>query len=119
MAKYDDVVKCEADMGPWGNDRLKMKWNAEWDRGNYEGWNDPDGYRAWEDNQWNGMVPGGSGETWHYKIKWIGPCGPDYTPLPSGGYCLWGQFEVTMDHGTSRSAGHSWWTHARPTGYGN
>src|SRR5687768_1218354 len=39
-------------------DHLKMKWNAEWDRGNAEGWSDPNGYRAWIDNQWNGKRPG-------------------------------------------------------------
>lgn len=98
----------------YANDLLKMKWTAEWDRGNDEGWSDPDGYDgAWTDNQWNGMVPGGSGENWHYKIKWVGAC---TDPLPDGGYCIWGQFEVLSDHGTVDGA-HLWYAHAIPTGY--
>jgi hypothetical protein len=100
----------------YGNDKLVMKWNAEWDRGNDEGWNNGP-YDAWSDNEWNGMAPGGSGETWHYKYVWVGACGPDYTPLPEGGYCLWGQFEVIMSHGTSGGA-HWWDAIAQPAGYG-
>lgn len=98
-------------------DHLKMKWNAEWDRGNAEGWTDPDGYRAWIDNAWNGKVRGGSGETWHYRIKWIGPCGASGTPTGTGGYCLWNQFEVVMSHGTSANV-HFWEAHAVPAGFG-
>ena len=102
--------------GAYANDKLIMKWNAEWDRGNAENWANPP-YDAWENNEWNGMV-GGSGEVWHYKIKWVGPCGADYTLLPDGGYCIWGQFETLMDQGTS-SGIHTWLTHAISTGYGN
>jgi hypothetical protein len=100
----------------YGNDLLNMKWNAEWDRGNAEGWSNPP-YRAHIDNKWNGMVPGGSGETWLYKIVWVGPCGPDGTPLPDGGYCIWGQFEVVFSHGTYANQ-HFWDAHAIPAGYG-
>lgn len=98
-------------------DHLKMKWNAEWDRGNAEGWSDPNGYRAWIDNQWNGKVPGGSGETWHYRIKWVGACGAAGTPTGTGGYCIWGQFEVVLSHGTSANQ-HFWDAHAVPAGFG-
>ena len=105
-------------LGIYSPDKLVMKWNAEWDRGNAEGWSDPNGYRAWENNNWNGMCDGCSGEVWHYKIKWIGLCGADGTPTGDGGYCLWGQFEVLMDQGTSGGE-HLWYTHAIPTGYGN
>jgi len=107
-------------MGIYSNDRLVMKWNAEWDRGNAEGWTDPNGYDAWEDNEWNGAFPGGSGAVWHYKIKWIGLCGADGTPLPDGGYCIWGQFEVLMDQGKDPSygPGHIWFAKAIPNGYG-
>lgn len=100
-------------------DHLKMKWNAGWDRGNLTGWSDPNGYRgAWIDNQWNGQVPGGSGVTWHYRIRWIGPCGGHGAPTGSGGYCIWGQFEVVMSHGTVEGQ-HFWDAHAIPSGYGN
>jgi len=103
-------------MGIYSNDRLVMKWNAEWDRGNAEKWKNPP-YAAWENNEWNGQVPGGSGETWHYNIQWVGSCGRDGTPLPDGGYCIWGQFEVILSHGTVANQ-HFWDTHAYPAGYG-
>jgi len=45
-------------LGTYAPDRLVMKWNAEWDRGNDEGWNDPNGYAARLDNEWNGASPG-------------------------------------------------------------
>ncbi len=107
---------CYSWLDPYTNDKLVMKWNSEWDRGNAEGWTNPP-YAAWEDNEENGMVAGGSGAVWHYKIVWVGPCGADYTPLENGGYCLWGQFEVIMDQGT-QSAVHTWFAHGMPTGYG-
>jgi hypothetical protein len=99
----------------YGNDKLIMKWNAEWDRGNAENWTSAS-YNAWSDNEWNGMAPGGSNETWHYKFVWVGPCA-DGTPLPNGGYCIWGQFAVIMSHGTYGGA-HFWYTLAQPAGYG-
>ncbi len=107
-------------LGIYSNDRLVMKWNAEWDRGNAEGWTEPNGYRAWENNEWNGNVPGGSGAVWHYKIVWIGSCGADLTPLANGGYCIWGQFAVVMDQGLDPNIGpgHIWFAHASPAGYG-
>jgi hypothetical protein len=100
----------------YANDLLKMKWTADWDRGKAENWTNPPYDKAWTDNQWNGAVPGGSGEVWHYKIKWIGACGSDGAPTPDGGYCIWGQFEVLSDHGTVDGA-HLWYTHAIPNGY--
>lgn len=95
-----------------------MKWNAEWDRGNAENWAKPL-YGAWEDNEWNGKVKGGSGQVWHYKIIWIGGSGADNTPLEDGRYRLWGQFEVIMDQGQDPNLGpgHLWFAHANPTGY--
>lgn len=100
----------------YANDHLVMKWNAEWDRGNAEGWSNPP-YNAWINNEWNGQVPGGSGETWHYNIVWYGPCGATGTPLPEGGYCLWGQFQMLLSHGTVDN-GHIWDVLATPAGYG-
>lgn len=101
----------------YANDLLKMKWNAEWDRGNLEGWsNGP--YDAWLDNNWNGKVTGGSGEVWQYRIKWVGDCGADGTELPGGGYCIWGQFGMILSHGTVDNQ-HIWDAHANPSGFGN
>ena len=103
-------------LGVYAQDKLVMKWNAEWDRGNAENWlNGP--YDACENNEWNG-VNGGSGEVWHYKIKWVGDYAADPSLISEGGYGIWGQFEVVMDQGTSNSE-HIWLTHAIPTGYGN
>ena len=117
MAKFDDESFCNSYMDGFTNDKLIMKWNAEWDRGNDEGWaNRP--YDAWINNEWNGMFEGGSGSVWHYKIVWFGDCGVDGTPLPNGGYCIWGQFATLMDQGTDKTWGHSWFAQAQPNGYG-
>jgi hypothetical protein len=107
-------------LGIYAPDKLVMKWNAEWDRGNAEGWTDPNGYDAWENNEWNGKCAGCSGEVWHYKIKWIGACGADGTLLSDGGYCIWGVFDVIMDQGQDPNVGpgHLWFAHAKPNGYG-
>ena len=116
MGKVGDVDWCTAYLGPYRDDKVIMKWNAEWDRGNAEDWANPP-YDAWLNNQWNGMAPGGSGETWHYKYVWVGPCGADYTPLANGGYCIWGQFAVILSHGTIEGQ-HFWDAHGTPAGYG-
>ena len=117
-----DGVDRNLDGKVWGsptyaNDYLVMKWNAEWDRGKAEGWSIPP-YAAWLNNEWNGKFPGGSGESWVYKIKWVGPCGAEYTPLPDGGYCIWGQFAVILSQG-SVAGEHFWDVLAKPAGYGN
>ena len=117
MEKIGDETWCLSFLGETANDKLIMKWNAEWDRGNAENWSNPP-YAAWENNNWNGKVPGGSGDVWHYKIVWVGPCGADGTVLPNGGYCIWGQFEVLTDHGTLDGV-HTWFAHAKPSGYGS
>lgn len=104
-------------LGEYSNDRLVMKWNAEWDRGNAESWAYGP-YDAQLDNEWNGNVPGGSGATEHFKAVWIGGnCGADYTPLADGGYCIWGQFEAIFDKGVD-PAGVRFATRATPAGYG-
>ncbi len=106
-------------MGIYSPDKLVMKWNAEWDRGNAEGWLNPP-YRASLDNEWNGNCKGCSGAVWHYKTQWVGPCGDYLTPLADGGYCIWGQFEVLMDqgHDPNIGPGHIWFALAKPNGYG-
>ncbi len=120
-----DGIDRNLDGTVWGDptyahDKLVMKWNSEWERGNLEKWTNPP-YEAWENNEWNGAFPGGSGEVWHYKIQWIGQCGAYGTPLPDGGYCIWNQFEVIMDQGVDLTGSpvHNWLAHANPAGYGN
>lgn len=107
-------------VGIYSPDKLLMKWNAEWDRGNAELWSKPP-YSAWLNNEENGKTAGGSGAVWHYKYQWVGRCGADYTPLPDGGYCIWGEFEVLMDQGVdpNYAPGHLWFARANSNGYGN
>jgi len=115
--KLDGTVWGDA---TYGRDRLKMTWSKGWDDARFNGalWG-PD---AWEDNQWNGALRGGSGETWHYKIVWVGPELENGPYWRDGGYAIWGQFEVILSHGTVRDAEgvvrHIWETHADPAGYG-
>jgi hypothetical protein len=108
-------------VGPYSPDKLVMKWNEQWDICNDALVQDSASCGgAWLNNEWNGKVKGGSGSVWHYKFVWIGPCGADGTPLPDGGYCIWGQYKTLMDQGTDPSygPGHFWFAHATPNGYG-
>ncbi|MCR4428404.1 MAG: hypothetical protein NUV68_03560 [Caldiserica bacterium] len=120
VGKADGVDRV-LDGKVWGdptyaNDHLVMKWSKAWDDARFNGadWTP----EAWTDNEWNGMVPGGSGEVWHYKIVWVGPELEKSSYWREGGYPIWGQFEVIMDQGTSPGEGHLWFAHAVPTGYG-
>jgi len=99
----------------YANDHLVMKWSKAWDDARFHGapWT-PD---AWETNEWNGMVPGGSQEVWHYKIVWIGGSHPNGELQPDGGYAIWGQFEVIFSQGVMDGE-HIWETHAIPSGFG-
>jgi len=106
--------EAHAYLGIYAHDKLVMKWNAEWDRGNDEGWLNPP-YDAWCTNQWNGMSGDGSGETWHYKNIWVGPELQESPYWREGGYPIWGQFEVILSHGTMDGE-HIWDAHAIPTG---
>jgi hypothetical protein len=115
-----DGVDRVLDGTVWGdatyaNDYLVMKWSQAWDDARFH--NEPWTTDAWVMNEWVGMRPDGSREVWHYKIQWIGNCGSNGTLLPDGGYCIWRQFEVLMDQGTSPD-GHVWYAHAVPNGYG-
>lgn len=113
------VAQCQAYLGVYTYDKLVMKWNAEWDRGNAEGWNNGP-YDAWENNEWNGKVANGSGAVWHYKIVWVGNCVENTSLVPPGGYCIWGQFATIMDQGIDPNygPGHLWFALANPAGYG-
>ena len=120
LAKGGTEAYCVLSMAPYAHDKLLMKWNAEWDRGKSENWSKPP-YNAWLSNEWNGAMPGGSGEVWHYKTVWVGNCAVYPTLVPAGGYCIWGQFATLMDHGTDpeHSSRHLWFAHATSSGYGS
>ncbi|MCL5029192.1 MAG: hypothetical protein M1480_09250 [Bacteroidetes bacterium] len=104
-------------LGIYSKDKLIMKWSKAWDDARFNGapWT-PD---AWEDNEWNGKFPGGSGQVWHYKIIWVGPDLETSQYWRPGGYAIWGEFEVIMDQGQDPNVGpgHLWYAHAKPTGY--
>jgi hypothetical protein len=116
-----DGVDRMLDDAVWGDptyarDHLVMKWSKGWDDARFHGepWT-PD---AWENNEWNGMVEGGSGEVAHYKIIWVGPELESSPYWREGGYAIWGQFEVILDQGVVGGE-HYWNAHAQPTGYGS
>ncbi len=103
----------------YANDHLVMKWNAQWDNCNANGYVDPTYcLGAWTNNEWNGNVPGGSGVSEHYKIIWVGPLAATSPYWVEGGYSVWGNYEVIMDQGTDTS-GHFWFAHGIPNGYGS
>jgi len=115
-----DGVDRSLDGTVWGdpiyaNDRLVMKWSKAWDDARFHSaaWTP----QAWCSNEWNGMVPGGSGEIWHYKIIWVGQDLENSPYWRDGGYPIWGQFEVIMSHGTVDGE-HIWETLVSPNGYG-
>ncbi len=118
-----DGVDKVLDGTVWGdptyaNDHLVMKWNAQWDNCNANGYDDPTYcLGAWVDNEWNGNVPGGSGTTEHDKIIWVGSQGENSPYWKAGGYSIWGNYEVLMQQGTDAS-GHYSYAHAVPNGYG-
>jgi hypothetical protein len=121
LASGASQAACDLSLGDYKNDKLVMKWNEQWDICNDAGNLDPAACTgAWLNNEWNGKGKDGSGSVWKYKFVWIGPCGADGTPLPDGGYCIWGQYEAVMDQGQDPSygPGHIWFAHATPGGYG-
>ena len=115
-----DPVACSNDLGGASvNDQVIMKWNAAWDACNAS----PILSRpancagAWTDNEINGMVPGGDGSVWHYKIVYSPVCAAGGTPTNGSGYCVWGDYEVLMDQGTVNGT-HTSYALATPNGYG-
>ena len=101
------------------SDQLVMKWNAQWDNCNANGYDNPTYCAgAWVDNEYNGNVPGGDGYVWHYKIIWVGSAGQNSSYWEPGGYSVWGNYEVVMDQGVTPGSGHSWNALATPNGYG-
>jgi hypothetical protein len=115
MSKTD----CDDYMGAYANDQLVMKWNAAWDACNDAGNNDVDAcLGATLTNEWNGNVPGGSGETEHFKCIWVGSEGESSPYYRDGGYVIWNNYEAIMDQG--KYADHTNWVaaHALPSGFG-
>ena len=115
-----DGVDRVLDGTVWGdptyaNDHLVMKWSKAWDDARFNG--APWTTAAWEDNEWNGNVPGGSGESEHCKIVWVGDYVANPSLIPSGAYGIWGQFAVIVDF-YNGVGGHSVLAHAVPAGYG-
>jgi len=100
----------------YANDLLVMKWSKAWDDARYHGKSWTRG--AWLTNEWNGAVPGGSGEVWHYKFIWVGPDLENSDYWVDGGYAIWGQFEVIMDQGVWSDHAHEWYALATPNGFG-
>jgi hypothetical protein len=99
-----DGVDRVLDGKVWGdptyaNDKLMMKWSKAWDDARFNGapWT-PD---AWCTNEWNGMVPNGSGWTEHFKCIWVGPELQTSPYWREGGQPIWGEFEILMDQGQS------------------
>lgn len=114
-----DKTTCDNLMAQYANDQLIMKWNAAWDACNVAGQTNAACSGATLTNEWNGMVPGGSGTTDHLKIVWYSQngCGADYSLLADGGYCIWGDYEVIMDQGMFNGV-HTVWGFASPNGFG-
>ncbi|HUZ79092.1 MAG TPA: hypothetical protein VMV28_00490 [Thermoplasmata archaeon] len=109
---------CDAYLGASVNDILTMKWNAQWNNCNANGY-DSATYclGAWVSNDWNGAVPGGDGGVWHYKIIWVGSAAESSPYWLPGGYTIWNNYEVVMDQGTSGGV-HTFFALATPNGYG-
>ncbi|MGB9673968.1 MAG: hypothetical protein ACPL3P_07500, partial [Anaerolineales bacterium] len=87
-----DGVDRVLDGQMWGDptyasDHLVMKWSKAWADARFNG--APWTCDAWEDNEWNGAVPGGSGEVWHYKIVWVGTGLKNSPCWREGGYPVW------------------------------
>jgi hypothetical protein len=110
------AVSCSAYTFGSVNDLLIMKWNAAWNNCNNGLGSATACAGAWVDNESNGMVPGGSGYVWHYKIVWSSSCALTDTP-PPGGYCVWGDYATLMDQGTYAGI-HTFNALTTPNGYG-
>ncbi len=106
-------------LGIYANDNLVMKWNAQWDNCNAAN-NDQASscLGATLTNEWNGMIPNGSGDTEHFKAIWVGSLGEKSPYWQPGGYLIWGSYEALMDQGMVNGI-HTVWAHAIPNGFGS
>ncbi len=79
----------------YANDHLLLQWNTAYDTcrlgGSCEG--------AWLMVKWNGMIPTGSGELWHYKIDYRGAICPIGVILPDGSSCYGNGFVILSSQG--------------------
>lgn len=115
---YGTNASCASEFGSTGNDIVVMKWNAQWNNCNNNGYTNPTYCAgAWVDNEINGKVPGGDNTVWHYKIIWVGPEGASSSYWLPGGYSIWGNYEVIMDQGINGTV-HTINAIATPDGYG-
>jgi hypothetical protein len=118
-----DGVDRMLDGAVWGdptyaNDHLVMKWNAAWDACNAHGYDDPAFcLGAWDTNEWNGKVPGGSGETDHVKIIWVGSAAEQSPYWVAGGVSIWNNYEIVFEQGFYGD-GHQFLTRAVRPGLG-
>jgi hypothetical protein len=99
----------------YANDHLVMKWSQGWDDARFHGgvWG-PD---AWVNNEWNGTVPDGSGETGVAKVIWVGVELENSPYWRDGGYAIWTEFEVMLEHYSIANV-QTWYGLATPAGYG-
>jgi len=100
-------------MRGYAKDKLVMKWNAAWDACNDSDFDPSQCVGATLTNEWNGKVPGGSGETEHFKAVWVGS--EKCAQIDNGGNCIWGQYEAIMDF---YSGEHNVLAKALPAGFG-
>jgi hypothetical protein len=82
----------------YANDHLVMKWSKAWDAAAFHG--DSWTAGAWCSNEWDGNVPGGSGECESCKIIWVGPELQDSPLWHEGGTAIWGEFELIVEEYT-------------------
>ena len=105
-------------LGAYSNDHLVMKWNAAWDACNAHGYDDATYCAgAWDTNEWNGNVPGGSGVTEHVKIIWVGSAAEASPYWRDGGYSIWGNYEAITDRGMDNGTQFNY-AAASPNGLG-
>ena len=119
-----DGVDKVLDGKVWGDstyaaDHLVMKWNAAWDACNANGYNNPKFCAgAWDTNEWNGNVAGGSGWSEHIKIIWVGSAAENSVYWVDGGYSVWGNYEVISDKAMDPDHLKIIWAAGSPSGLG-
>lgn len=89
----------------YGQSTFFMEWNAEWDRGVRD---------TWVLTPYNAEVRlVFDGKT--YTVRWVGRC-VDGESLPSGGTCVWGEYQAQYDtgEGVSNGLGGAWLQRAAP-----
>ncbi|MFZ1249663.1 MAG: hypothetical protein WAQ24_05085 [Candidatus Saccharimonadales bacterium] len=107
----------QAYCGVYAKDHLVMKWNKVWDDCNAAGYDTASICAgAWNTNQWNGRVPGGSGETYQYKQIWVGSDGEMSPYWREGGTLIWGNYETIFEKLAGKNG--EFYVHVTPGGLG-